>query len=82
MIEDHSNVTNENEDILIKGCIAWDRQSQNRLYDLFCAKMLAVCYRYSSSREEAEDTFHEGFMKVSVTLLLCCHGLPSIVMFS
>src|ERR1700744_3553821 len=64
MIEDHRNVINENEDILIKGCIAWDRQSQNRLYELFCAKMFAVCYRYSSSREEAEDTFHEGFMKV------------------
>jgi RNA polymerase sigma factor (sigma-70 family) len=26
--------------------------------------MFAVCYQYSKSREEAEDTFHEGFMKV------------------
>jgi RNA polymerase sigma-70 factor (ECF subfamily) len=26
--------------------------------------MFAVCFKYSSSREEAEDTFHEGFMKV------------------
>jgi RNA polymerase sigma-70 factor (ECF subfamily) len=64
MIEERYNVTNENEDILIKGCIAWDRQCQNRLYDQYCAKMFAVCYRYSSSREEAEDTFHEAFMKV------------------
>ncbi|MBK7965814.1 MAG: sigma-70 family RNA polymerase sigma factor [Bacteroidetes bacterium] len=31
---------------------------------MFSAKMFAVCYEYSSSREEAEDTFHEGFLKV------------------
>jgi len=54
----------QNEDILINGCIEWDRNAQNRLYKLFCSKMLAVCYRYSKSREEAEDTLQEGFMKV------------------
>lgn len=54
----------ENIDNLIKGCIAWDRSSQNALYKKFSAKMFAVCYEYSSSREEAEDTFHEGFLKV------------------
>lgn len=26
--------------------------------------MFAVCLRYSKSKEEAEDTLHEGFMKV------------------
>ena len=54
----------ENEDILIKGCIEGDRKAQNKLYKVFAAKMFAVCFKYSSSREEAEDTFHEGFMKV------------------
>lgn len=54
----------QNEDILIKGCIEWDRNAQNRLYKLFCSKMLGVCYRYSKSRQEAEDTLQEGFMKV------------------
>src|SRR5204863_4472494 len=34
------------------------------LYKKYSAKMFAVCFKYSSSREEAEDTFHEGFMKV------------------
>jgi len=52
------------EEALIKGCIKWDRSAQNKLYNLFSSKMFAVCYRYSNSREEAEDTFHEGFMKV------------------
>ena len=54
----------QNEDMLITGCIEWDRNAQNRLYKLFCSKMLAVCYRYSKGREEAEDTLQEGFMKV------------------
>ncbi|HUM46876.1 MAG TPA: sigma-70 family RNA polymerase sigma factor [Chitinophagales bacterium] len=34
------------------------------MYQKYQSKMFAVCYRYSRSREEAEDTFHEGFMKV------------------
>jgi RNA polymerase sigma factor (sigma-70 family) len=54
----------ENLDLIVKGCIAWDRASQNALYKMFSAKMFAVCYEYSASREEAEDTFHEGFLKV------------------
>src|ERR1044071_3573788 len=58
------NVKEENEDMLVKGCIEWDRDAQNKLYNLFSARMFAVCFKYSSSREEAEDTFHEGFMKV------------------
>lgn len=41
-----------------------DRQAQNRLYKIYASKMFAVCFRYSKSREEAEDTFHEGFLKV------------------
>ncbi len=54
----------ENEDILIKKCIEWDRSAQNKLYELFSSKMFAVCYRYARSREEAEDILLEGFMKV------------------
>lgn len=49
---------------LIKGCVRGDRNAQNILYDLFSGKMFALCMRYSRTREEAEDTFHEGFMKV------------------
>ena len=52
------------EELLIKECINWNRQAQNRLYKKFASKMFAVCFQYSKSKEEAEDTFHEGFMKV------------------
>jgi RNA polymerase sigma-70 factor (ECF subfamily) len=54
----------ESDDILIKKCIEWDSSAQNRLYDKFASKMLAVCFRYSRNKEEAEDILHEGFMKV------------------
>ena len=52
------------EDKIIKGCIDLDRDAQNRLYKKYAAKMFAVCLQYSKNREEAEDTFHESFMKV------------------
>ena len=57
-------MSEESEQILIRKCVEWDIHAQNRLYDLYCAKMFAVCFKYSRSREDAEDTFHEGFMKV------------------
>jgi len=34
------------------------------LYKRYAAKMLTVCLRYASSREEAEDILHEGFIIV------------------
>jgi RNA polymerase sigma factor (sigma-70 family) len=57
-------VTEAEADMLVKGCIGWDRNSQTMLYRHFSAKMFAVCYRYSRSREEAEDTLQEAFVKV------------------
>ncbi len=64
MYSNRTTLEREAEDALIKGCIDMDRRAQTSLYNLYCAKMFAVCFKYSSSREEAEDTFHEGFMKV------------------
>ncbi|MEO8111717.1 MAG: RNA polymerase sigma factor [Ginsengibacter sp.] len=49
---------------LIEGCINGDRQSQNRLYGRLAPNMFAICLRYASSREEAEEILQEGFIKV------------------
>lgn len=49
---------------LIKMCIKGDRRYQNALYTKFSPKMMAVCFRYSRNREDAEDTLLEGFIKV------------------
>lgn len=61
---DEKDILNVNEDILIAKCIEWDRNAQNTLYKLFASTMMGVCYRYSKTREDAEDTLQEGFMKV------------------
>jgi RNA polymerase sigma factor (sigma-70 family) len=49
---------------LIRKCIEGDRHAQNELYKMFSPKMMNLCLRYSRSREDAEDTLVEGFMKV------------------
>jgi RNA polymerase sigma factor (sigma-70 family) len=49
---------------LIKGCIAGDRVSQEKLYNLFARKMMGVCLWYARNREEAEEILQDGFMRV------------------
>ncbi|MFI5150158.1 MAG: RNA polymerase sigma factor [Bacteroidia bacterium] len=51
-------------DKLVSACTKGNRRAQNELFRLYSSKMMAVCMRYSKSREEAEDTLVEGFMKV------------------
>lgn len=47
-------------DHLVKG----KRSAQYKLYNLYAPKMYAICLRYASCREEAEDIVQEGFIKV------------------
>jgi RNA polymerase sigma-70 factor (ECF subfamily) len=49
---------------LIKGCREGDRLSQRRLYELFYGKMMGICLRYASHREDAADILNQGFLKV------------------
>jgi RNA polymerase sigma factor (sigma-70 family) len=37
---------------------------QQRLYDLYAAKMLNVCLRFTRNSADAEDILQEGFVKV------------------
>ena len=50
--------------LIIKGCIAGDRASQKRLYDLYAHKMMGVCLWYARNREEAEEVLQDGFIRV------------------
>ena len=52
------------EDLIIAGCLNKNPVAQRELYNRFSPKMLAVCYRFASSREDAEDMLQEGFIKV------------------
>lgn len=49
---------------MIEGCLRGNPLAQEQLYKRFASKMFGVCMRYSSNRMEAEDTLHEGFMRV------------------
>lgn len=53
---------------LIDGCIKGDRKSQQALYQNHYGKMLGVCMRYASNKEEAQDFLHDGFLKVFAKL--------------
>ncbi len=59
--ERNQNIT---ESDLIKGCIEGNRQLQKELYQRLSPKMYAVCLRYASHAEEAQDILQEGFIKV------------------
>jgi RNA polymerase sigma-70 factor (ECF subfamily) len=52
------------ESDLIQGCLAGDRRMQEELYNKFSPKMYAVCLRYATDGEEAQDLLQEGFIKI------------------
>ncbi|HEX6226214.1 MAG TPA: sigma-70 family RNA polymerase sigma factor [Chryseolinea sp.] len=49
---------------IIKGCLKQNASAQEKLYALYSRRMMAICIRYTKSRFEAEDIFHEAFVKV------------------
>lgn len=52
------------EEALLTGCINGNRKMQEELYRIFSPKMFAICMRYCSNYQEAEDLLQEGFIKV------------------
>jgi len=49
---------------LLDGCLAGERRSQQRVYELFYGKMMAVCLRYTKNHDQAKDILQDGFIKV------------------
>ncbi|MDF2434098.1 MAG: hypothetical protein JWP44_3729 [Mucilaginibacter sp.] len=47
-----------------EGCLKNDRKQQELLYKTLAPKMMAVCMRYSSDKDEAQDILQEGFIKM------------------
>lgn len=55
----------KNDEIeLVRGCVNNERQAQNLLFHKYSKKMMAVCFRYSRNREDAEDVLIEGFKRI------------------
>lgn len=53
-----------NVEELVRGCQRHNPEAQRQLYEEFASMMLGVCSRYTSSRQEAQDLLHDGFVKV------------------
>jgi len=49
---------------LLKGCQKGNRNSQNRLYELYYAYGMSICLRYSKTKEEAVEILNDGFIKI------------------
>lgn len=49
---------------IVSACLRGDAVAQRRLYDTFAPRMMGLCLRYSTSRDEAQDILQEGFIKV------------------
>lgn len=47
-----------------EGCLQNDRKQQEQLYRLLAPRMLAVCMRYATDKDEAQDILQEGFIKM------------------
>jgi RNA polymerase sigma-70 factor (ECF subfamily) len=56
--------TEDNHEELIAGCLRKDRRSQQRMYERFYGRMLAICMRYTKNEDQAQDLVQEGFIKV------------------
>ena len=49
---------------IVDGCIANERRAQEKVYELFYGKMMAVCLRYTKNADQAKDILQDGFIKV------------------
>jgi RNA polymerase sigma factor (sigma-70 family) len=47
-----------------EGCLRNERKQQEVLYKILAPKMLAVCMRYATDKDEAQDILQEGFIKL------------------
>ena len=58
------NIAEDRLMTLWEGCLKNDRKQQEQLYRLLAPRMLAVCMRYATDKDEAQDILQEGFIKM------------------
>jgi RNA polymerase sigma factor (sigma-70 family) len=49
---------------LLDSCRKGDAKAQKILYDLFKARLMGLCRRYASCKEDAQDILQETFIKI------------------
>ena len=50
--------------IVIRGCLKNDRSAQEELYKRFYPAMMSLCLRYVRSREDAIEVLNDAFLKI------------------
>lgn len=55
--------TNEKLKTIWAGCLNNERKQEEQFYKLLAPRMMAVCMRYASDQDEAQDILQEGFIK-------------------
>lgn len=51
-------------DEIIAGCRRMEKRAQRCLYDKYASLFLGIAFRYSRSKEDAEDILQEAFVKI------------------
>lgn len=51
-------------ELIIKGCIENDRQSQKELYSNYYSYAMSICLRYTGNQADAVEVLNDGFFKV------------------
>src|SRR5690554_1518134 len=49
---------------IVKNCKKGKQKAQKELYDRFSSMLFGLCLRYCKNKEDAEDVFQEGFIKL------------------
>jgi len=52
------------EEELVKNCIQKKAIAQRKLYDMFSPKVYPICLRYGNDKNDADEIFQKGFIKV------------------
>ena len=52
------------ESDLLQACQRHDVRAQTALYNLYKSRLMGLCRRYARNKPEAEDMFHEGFIRI------------------
>ena len=52
------------ETLLVEQCRKGDNAARAELYKAYSPRLMAVCCRYASGREQAEDWLHDAFLKI------------------
>ncbi len=55
---------NQQEEIIIQGCLNNERHAQKALYNKYKTEMYTLAYRITNNYEDANDALQEGFLHV------------------